>query len=107
MQLLSHFTNDSQRLRCDLLVRDFYPRLFDRITAEPIGASLLTGVSGTGKSWWIWYAVHLLLKQDPAPAIVWQSFKRGVSKCVLFKNGEAFVGHLDAFSEELDQTSTW
>ena len=112
MQLLSFgpdtfFPDDSQRLRCDLLVRVFYPRLFDRIAAQPIGASLLTGVPGTGKSWWIWYAVHLLLKQDSAPAIVWQSFKRGITKCVLFKDGEAFVGHLDAFSEELGQMSTW
>jgi hypothetical protein len=112
MQLLSfgpdsYFPDDDERCRCNLLVRDFYPRLFDRTAAERTGKSLLTGVPGTGKSWWIWYAVHLLLKQDPAPAIVWQSFKRGVNKCVLFKDGEAFVGHLDAFSEELGRTSTW
>ena len=112
MQLLSFgpdsfFPDDSQRRRCDLLVRDFYSRLFDCISAQPIGASLLTGVPGTGKSWWIWYAVHLLLKQDPAPAIVWQSFKRGVNECVLFKDGEAFVGPLTAFREELGRTSTW
>ena len=112
MQLLSfgpdsYFPDDDERCRCNLLVRDFYPRLFDRTAAESTGKSLLTGVPGTGKSWWIWYAMHLLLKQDPAPAIVWQSFKRDVNECVLFKDGEAFVGHLDAFSEELGRTSTW
>ena len=58
-------------------MRDFYPRLFDRIASHKIG-SLLTGVPGTGKSWWIWYAVHLLLKQDSPPDIVWQSFKLGI-----------------------------
>ncbi len=112
MQLLSFgpdsfFPDDDQRRRCDLLVRDFYPHLFDLIAAKVIGASLLTGVPGTGKSWWIWYAVHRLLKQDPTSPIVWQSFKRGVNECVLFKDGKAFVGHLDAFSKELGQTNTW
>ena len=110
MQLLSfgpdsYFPDDTELCRRSLLVREFYHRLFNRIAAAR--TSLLTGVPGTGKSWWIWYAVHLLLKQDPAPAIVWQSFKRGVNKCVLFKDGEAFVGHLDAFSEELGRTVTW
>ena len=101
----SYFPDDTELGRSSLLVRDFYHRLFDRIAAAR--TSLLTGVPGTGKSWWIWYAVHLLLKQDPAPAIVWQSFKRDVNKCVLFKDGEAFVGPLTAFSEELGRTSTW
>ena len=110
MQLLSlaldtYFPDDTALCRNSLLVREFYHRLFDRMAAAR--AWLLTGVPGTGKSWWIWYAVYLLLQQDPAPAVVWQSFKRGVGKCVLFKDGEAFVGHLDAFSEELGQTSTW
>lgn len=112
MQLLSFgpdsfFPDDSLRRRCDLLVRDFYSRLFDCISAQPIGASLLTGVPGTGKSWWIWYAVHLLLNQDPTPAIVWQSFKLNVDEYVLFKDGKAFVGPLTAFREELGQISTW
>ena len=113
MQLLSFgpdtfFPDDDERCRCSLLIRDFYPVLFDRMAAERTGKSLLTGVPGTGKSWWIWYAVHLLLNnKDPTPAIVWQSFKRGITKCVMFKDGEAFVGHLDAFSVELGQNSTW
>jgi hypothetical protein len=112
MQLLSfgpgsYFPDDNQQCRHDLLVRDFYRRLLERIASEPIGASLLTGVPGTGKSWWIWYAVYIILNMDPAPAIVWQSFKRGADECVLFKDGKAFVGHISTFSKELDQTSTW
>jgi hypothetical protein len=99
------FPDDTELGRNSLLVRDFYSHLFDRIAAAR--ASLLTGVPGTGKSWWIWYAMHLLLKQDQAPAIVWQSFKRDINECVLFKDGEAFIGPLTAFREELGKASTW
>jgi hypothetical protein len=49
----------------------------------------------------------VLLKQDDTPPIVWQSFKRGADNCVLFKDGQAFVGSLSAFDEELSQPSTW
>lgn len=110
MQLLSlgggfYFPTDNGLRRNALLVRDFHDALFQRTAAMP--ASLLTGVPGIGKSWWIWYAIHRLLQQDPAPAIVWQTFKRGISQCVLFKDGRAFVGHLDAFTAELKQESTW
>ena len=52
--------------------------------------------------------IYVLLKQDDAPPIVWQSFKRGADNCVLFKDGQAFVGPLSAFDEELSfQPSTW
>ena len=102
----SHFPDDKRR-RSDLMVRDFYLRLFQRVEAEPNGASLLTGVPGTGKSWWIWYAMHLLLTRSPAPTIVWQSFKRGEDGCVMFKDGKAFSGRLSAFTEDLGMSSTW
>ena len=110
MQLLSFgpdacFPDDTDLGRSSLIVRDFYQRLFTRIAAQR--TSLLVGVPGTGKSWWIWYALHMLLKQEPAPSIVWQSFKRGINKCVLFKDGKAFVGPLTAVREELDEASTW
>ena len=110
MQLLSfgpgpYFPDDVDQRRTDLLVCDFYGTLFKRTAT--MRASLLTGAPGTGKSWWIWYAVHQLLNQNPSPAIVWQTFKRGINKCVLFKGGKVFVGHLDAFSLELDDDSTW
>ncbi len=112
MQLLSFgpdsfFPDDTVLCCSSLLIRDFFPLLFDCAAKQSCGASLLTGVPGTGKSLWIWYAVHRLLKQDPASAIVWQSSKRGCDKCVLFMDGQAFVGPLNAFSEELDQESTW
>ena len=100
----SHFPNDEKCRSC-LLVRDFYPLLFDRIAT--LKASLLSGVPGTGKSWWIWYAIQRLLNQHPQPAIVWESSRRNINKCVLFKDGKAFVGPITAFDEELRQKSTW
>ena len=54
--------------------------------------------------------MHWLLNQDPSPAIVWQTFKRsssGTNKHVLFKDGRAFVGSLEAFASELADASTW
>lgn len=53
--------------------------------------------------------MHRLLKQGPSPAIVWQTFKRGTSKCVLFKDGKAFVGDLtqEPFTSALADASTW
>ena len=51
--------------------------------------------------------MHWLLNQDPSPAIVWQTFKRGANRCVLFKDGKAFVGALTAFESELADASTW
>ena len=48
----SDFPDDVKRQRSDLLIRDFFPRLLQRI--ETMGDSLLTGVAGTGKSWWVW-----------------------------------------------------
>ena len=68
---------------------------------------MLTGVPGTGKSWWIWFAMHKLLNRDNPPAIVWQSFKRSANNCVLFVDGEAFSGPIDAFAKELEMKSTW
>lgn len=110
MQLFSfgpgpYFPDDVDLHRSDLVARDFYNALFERISS--MRSSLLTGVPGTGKSWWIWYAVHRLLNQDPSPAIVWQTFKRGIDQCVLFKDGKAFVGDLRAFNSELEDASTW
>ena len=101
-----HFPGDKRR-RNKLIVRDFYLRLFQRVEAESNGESLLTGVPGTGKSWWIWYAMHLLLNRSPTTTIVWQSFKRGEDGCVMFKDGKAFVGHLSAFTKDLEMSSTW
>ena len=51
--------------------------------------------------------MHWLLNQDPSPAIVWQTFKGGTGKCVLLKDGKAFVGALNAFDSELAKASTW
>ena len=107
VSLGSYFPDDPHKRRNQLLVRDFYPILFQRMSSEPTGQLLLTGVPGTGKSWWIWYAIHVLLNRDDACAIVWQSFKRGGDKCVLFKDGKAIKGPLAAFDEELSQPSTW
>lgn len=109
MQLLSlgpdsYFPDDTEQKRNSLLVRDFFDRLVSHISSRR--TSLLIGTPGTGKSWWIWYAIHLLLKQEPASAIVWQSFKRG-GDCVLFKDGNAFVGKVSTFANELNNTSTW
>jgi hypothetical protein len=110
MQLISfgpgaYFPTDSWQCRSALLVRNFFGALFDRVAS--LGASLLTGVPGTGKSWWLWYVVYRLLQQDAAPAIVWQTFKFGISQCVMFKDGKAYVGHLDAFAAELGDAATW
>lgn len=111
MQLIScgpgtHFPYDFDLQRSDMLALDFYGHLFDRISS--MHSSLLTGVPGTGKSWWIWYAVHRLLKQDPSPSIVWRTFKQGTDRrCVLFQDGKAYVGPLDAFRSELADPSTW
>ena len=51
--------------------------------------------------------MHMLLNQEPAPAIVWQTFKRGVDACVLFNGDQAFEGHISTFRRELGQISTW
>jgi hypothetical protein len=40
-----------------VLVRDFYKGLYLRV--KSMQASLLTGVPGTGKSWWIWWVACL------------------------------------------------
>jgi MoxR-like ATPase len=53
MQLLSvdePWPGDLEQ-RKQLVVRDFYKRLY--IRAVSLGHALLTGVPGTGKSWWI------------------------------------------------------
>jgi len=110
MQLISFgpssfFPDDVDLHRSDLVARDFYNTLFERISS--MRSSLLTGIPGTGKSWWIWYAIHRLLNQGPSPAIVWQTFKRGTNDCVLFKDGKAFVGDLSGFKSELADASTW
>lgn len=54
MQLISfgpdsYFPDDGALRRSDLVVRDFYNRLLERISSMPV--SLLTGTPGTGKSW--------------------------------------------------------
>ena len=51
--------------------------------------------------------MHKLLNRDNPPAIVWQSFKRSSNSCVLFVDGEAFLGPIDAFAKELENKSTW
>lgn len=55
------------------------------------------------------YAMHRLLNQDPSPTIVWQTLQRGTNKCVLFKDGKAFVGDLtkEPFTSALKDASTW
>ena len=103
----TYFPGDDLRRRCRLLIRDFYPRLLQRMSDEPLGASLLTGVPGIGKTWFVWYAVHSLLKLDSTITIVWQSAKRNISECVMFKDGKSFIGSLTAFKKELEKTSTW
>ena len=57
MQLISFgpgpfFPDDDDLHRSDLVARDFYDPLFERISV--MRKSLLTGIPGTGKSWWIW-----------------------------------------------------
>ena len=47
-----YFPDDPHKRRNQLLVRDFYPTLLERMSSENTGQSLLTGVPGTGKSWW-------------------------------------------------------
>ena len=76
---------------------------------SPMGAPLCTPPAAAGKSWWIWCAVHRLLNQSPSPAIVWQTFMRGTSKCVLFRDGKAFIGDLtkEPFTAALADASTW
>lgn len=88
-----------------LLVRDFYPRLFDNISTRK--AALLTGVPGTGKSLWVWYAIQRLLDQDPPPAVLWESSKRTADEVILFKDGKAFYGSITSFMEELELESSW
>lgn len=98
------FINDMVLRRSALLVRDFYPDLLRLMTTGQ--AWLLTGVPGTGKSWFALYAMHALLQQPKPPAIVWQTFGR-LGSCVLFKDGKAFTGSLEAFAPELQDPSTW
>jgi len=81
------FPDDLTRSHKGLMIRDFYGCLFERVAS--MRRSLLTGVPGIGKSWWIWYAMNLIFNQEPAPCVVWQTFKRGDDECVLFK-GAAF-----------------
>ena len=81
------FPDDLKRRHKGLMIRDFYYRLFERVAS--MERSLLTGVPGIGKSWWIWYAMNLIFNKEPAPCVVWQTFKRGGDECVLFK-GAAF-----------------
>ncbi|KAG2438729.1 hypothetical protein HXX76_005274 [Chlamydomonas incerta] len=109
MSLLSlgpnvYFPDDTDERRSTLLVRDFYAKLLERMKGGR--AWLLTGVPGTGKSWWIWYAMFELLQEVEPPAIVWQSFKKGTRR-VLFKDGAAYVGDSSAFIEDLQLDSTW
>ena len=43
----SNFPDDKELRRNSLLIRDFYPKLMDRVSS--MSDSLLTGVPGTGK----------------------------------------------------------
>ncbi|PNH11883.1 hypothetical protein TSOC_001236, partial [Tetrabaena socialis] len=111
MSLLSlgtgvHFPDDVAKRRGALLVLDFYARLLGHMAQEKKRTWLLTGIPGTGKSWWIWYAMHSLLQQPEPPAIVWQTFKNPRRR-VLFKDGVAYIGDLTAFGAELELDSTW
>ena len=110
MRLLSvgpdaYFPTDHKLHRGPLLVRDFFDDLFDRCAT--LHDVLLSGVPGTGSSWWVWYALRRIQQMDPAPAVVWQTFRLGRDECVLFKGGRAYVGPRDAFSAELADHSTW
>jgi hypothetical protein len=98
-----HFPDDIVEGRGTLLVREFYSALLQRMAAGR--GWLLTGVPGTCKSWFVWYAMHSLLQQPDPPAIVWQMLRQG--HCVLFKGGKAFIGAITEFKEELDLASTW
>ncbi|EFJ52986.1 hypothetical protein VOLCADRAFT_102606 [Volvox carteri f. nagariensis] len=99
------FPDDLERCHHALMVRDIFPTLFKRLQQQK--AWLLTGVPGTGKSWFVWYAVYSLLQLKDPPLIVWQSRKYNSRRCVLFKAGKAYVGDDDSFMEELEQESTW
>ncbi|EFJ43181.1 hypothetical protein VOLCADRAFT_96640 [Volvox carteri f. nagariensis] len=99
------FPDDLKRCRHALMVRDFFPTLFELLQQQE--AWLLTGVPGTGKSWFVWYAVYSLLQLKDPPSIVWQSHKFNMRRCVLFKAGKAYVGDVDSFMEELELESTW
>ncbi len=98
-----HFPTEDSNGQGALLVRDFYPALLERMATGR--RWLLTGVPGTGKSWFVWYAMHQLLQQAEPPAILWQMFRQGLF--VLFKGGKAFVGDVVEFREELNLSSTW
>lgn len=100
----AHLPHDIVLRRSTLLVPDYYPNLMHLMTTGP--AWLLTGVPGTGKSWFVWYAMHVLLQQPRPPAIVWQT--RGMQDaCVLFKDGKALEGRLRDFWPELGERETW
>ncbi|KXZ48803.1 hypothetical protein GPECTOR_25g387 [Gonium pectorale] len=92
-----------------LIVRDFFPALFERLQQGP--AWLLTGIPGIGKSRFVWYAVHRLLQLETPPAIVWESKLyngSGAIRRVLFKDGAAHVVNDDrSFEKELADPSTW
>ncbi|EFJ52637.1 hypothetical protein VOLCADRAFT_85820 [Volvox carteri f. nagariensis] len=99
------FPDDLKRCHHALIVRDVFPTLFELLQQQE--AWLLTGVPGTGKSWFVWYAVYSLLQLKDPPSIVWQSHKFNMRRCVLFKAGKAYIGDVDSFMEELEQESTW
>ena len=98
------FPVDTSEDRSKLLVRDFYTKLLQRMKDRP--AWLLTGMPGTGKSWWIWFAMFQLLQEAEPPSIVWQSVKNEGGR-ILFKNGAAYDGDGTAFKGELQLKSTW
>jgi hypothetical protein len=53
------------------------------------------------------YAMWEVLHEGSPPTIVWQSHKWGKEHCVMFKDGQAYVGPLAAYREELDKPFTW
>ena len=92
--------------RQELLVRDFFGRLLQLASSVP--KVLLTGVPGTGKSWWLWYVVYCLLQQRDPPVIVMESQHRDESRrCILIKDGVAYAGTVVAFSSYLQSKDTW
>lgn len=109
MSLLScgpdvRFPDEEAGMPATMLVRDFYPNLMMRLSTRR--SWLLTGVPGTGKSWFAWYVMHCLLKQPQPPAIVWHAYQmRGA--CILFKGGKAYEGDISAFKRELKESTTW
>jgi hypothetical protein len=53
-----------------LLVRQCYPRLRDRILAGEVPRVYLTGNSGVGKSWFLYYLMHHILTVLKCPVLI-------------------------------------